>query len=48
LSPGFYSALEDLKPDKTFVVYGGDERYRLKPEVEAIPLLDLQRELLGA
>lgn len=47
LSPGFYSALEDLKPDKTFVVYGGDERYRLKPNIEAIPLLDLQRELLS-
>ena len=46
LSPGFYSALEDLKPDKTFVVYGGDERYRLKPEVEAIPLRDLQNCLL--
>jgi hypothetical protein len=29
------------------VVYGGDDRYRLKPEVEAISLLDLQREPLG-
>jgi len=47
LSSGFFLALEDIKPDKSFVVYGGDERYRLKPEVEAIPLLELQRELLG-
>ena len=47
LSAGFFTALDDLKPDKTFVVYGGDDRYRLKPEVEAISLLDLQRELLG-
>ena len=46
LSSGFFLALEDIKPDKTFVVYGGDERYRLKPEVEAIPLLKLQGELL--
>ena len=47
LSAGFFTALDDLKPDKAFVVYGGDDRYRLKPEVEAISLLDLQRELLG-
>jgi len=47
LGSGFFLALEDLKPDKAFVVYGGDERYRLKPEVEAIPLLELQEELLG-
>ena len=47
LSAGFFMALDDLKPDKTFVVYGGEDRYRLKPDVEAISLLDLQRELLG-
>jgi len=47
LSPGFFTALDDLKPDKAFVVYGGADRYRLKPEVEAISLLDLQRELLA-
>lgn len=47
LTPGFFSALEDIKPDQSFVVYGGDERYRLKPGVEAIPLLGLQAELLG-
>lgn len=48
LSPGFFSALEDIKPEKSFVVYGGDERYRLKPGVEAISLLDLQQKLLAA
>ncbi len=48
LSSGFFSALEDIKPDRAFVVYGGDERYRLKPGVDAISLLDLQQELLGA
>lgn len=47
LSAGFFTALDDLKPAKTFVVYGGSERYRLKPRIEAIPLLEMQRELLG-
>ena len=47
LGSGFYSAVADLKPSRIFVVYGGDERYLLKPEVEAIPLRALQRELLA-
>jgi len=47
LSSGFFAALQDLKPHKAFVVYGGHERYRLKPKVEAIPLMDLQQELLS-
>jgi len=46
LSSGFFSALQDLKPNKAFVIYGGHERYRLKSQVEAIPLPDLQQELL--
>lgn len=48
LTAGFFSAVEDIQPEKSFVVHGGDERYRLKPQVEAIPLLELQEELLGA
>lgn len=47
LSRGFYSALEDVKPGKSFVVYGGDDRFRLKPGVEAISLRLLQRLLLA-
>ncbi len=47
LSRGFYSALEDIKPTKSFVVYGGDDRFKLKPDVEAIGLRLLQSELLG-
>lgn len=46
LSRGFYSALEDVKPAKSFVVYGGDDRLRLKPEVEAISMRLLQTQLL--
>lgn len=44
---GLRSALDDLKPDRSFVVYAGDERYRLKAEVDAIPLPDLCAELLS-
>nr|WP_310779707.1 ATP-binding protein [Candidatus Palauibacter scopulicola] len=38
LGRGFRSAREDLKPDRTFVVYGGDEDYSLEPGVEVISL----------
>jgi uncharacterized protein len=46
LKPGFFSALEDVKPEKSFVVYGGDERFKLKPDVEVIGLRLLQTALL--
>jgi predicted AAA+ superfamily ATPase len=41
ISPGFYNAIDDLRPDKSFVVYGGDDRFMLKQGVEmiALPLL---------
>jgi uncharacterized protein len=38
---GFYYALEDLKPSRAFVVYGGDERYPIAEGVEAIGLREL-------
>jgi hypothetical protein len=28
LKPGFFSAVEDIAPDKTFVVHGGEETHR--------------------
>ena len=46
LSKGFYTALEDIKPDKCFVVYGGDDRFKLQQNVEAISLRRLQAQLL--
>jgi predicted AAA+ superfamily ATPase len=46
LSAGFFSALQDVNPEKSFVVYGGEERYRLRPGVEAIHLCQLQQALL--
>jgi predicted AAA+ superfamily ATPase len=41
---GLRSALEDLKPQRSFVVYPGSERYRLSAGVEAIGLAELCRE----
>ncbi len=47
LSSGFFSALTDVKPDKSFVIYGGDDRFKLKPGIEAISLRLLQADLLA-
>ena len=38
LSKGFHSALEDLRPEKTFVVYSGEARYPISRETEVIGL----------
>lgn len=40
---GFYTACEDLKPERAFVVYAGDERYPVAEGIEAIGV----RELAG-
>jgi hypothetical protein len=44
---GFFSAVEDIAPDNAFVVYGGEETYRLKPGIEAIGLKSLQQALIA-
>lgn len=46
VSAGFYNAVEDLSPDQTFVVYGGNDRFKIKPEIEMISLKLLLDELL--
>jgi len=38
---GFYHALEDIKPTRSFVVCSGDERYPLREGIEVIGLLEL-------
>jgi predicted AAA+ superfamily ATPase len=48
LGKGFHAAREDVQPDRSFVVYGGKERYPLPQEVEACPLVDLCEELAMA
>ena len=45
---GLRSALEDLEPERSFVVYPGSERYRLGTGVEAIGLAELCGELANA
>lgn len=45
LERGLRSALADLAPQRSFVVYPGEERYRLSADVEAIGLADLCAEL---
>ncbi|TVR87838.1 MAG: ATP-binding protein [Spirochaetaceae bacterium] len=40
-STSFYTALEDMKPDRSFIVYGGAERYTKSQGVEVIGLHEL-------
>jgi predicted AAA+ superfamily ATPase len=47
LERGFYTACEDLKPAKSFVVHSGEDRYPVTKEIEAIGLRELS-ELLRA
>jgi uncharacterized protein len=42
---GFRSAISDLEPERSFVVYPGTERYRLGTGIEAIGLADLCTEV---
>lgn len=41
LERGFHAACDDLQPERKFVVYAGNERYRLSGDVEAISLSEL-------
>jgi uncharacterized protein len=45
LERGFHHALADLDPDKSFVVYNGQERFPLSDRTEAIGLVELARGL---
>lgn len=47
LEKGFHFARQDLKPEKSFVVYSGDDRYPLDEGVEAIGLRELASILAG-
>lgn len=38
---GTHIAVADLQPEKTFIVYGGEERYPKGEDMEATPLFDL-------
>ena len=45
LSKGFYTAFEDLKLDKAYVVYTGQSRYPISKGIEVMPLKELLIEL---
>ena len=45
LERGFHQALEDIQPDRTFVVYGGKERYPKGNNIEVISVEDMATEL---
>ena len=44
---GFHNALEDLQPEKAFVVYAGAERYPMSREVEVIGVREMAEVLSG-
>ncbi len=48
IEKGFHIACEDLSPTRKFVVYPGNERYRIHQDVEAIPLLSLVQEIVAS
>ena len=48
LEKGFYNALEDIEPDKSFVVTAGLQRYPVTPDTDAISLPELARALRQA
>lgn len=45
LEKGLKQAISDLNPARSFIVYNGSERYPLGPNIEAIPLAILAKEL---
>ena len=47
LERGFYSACEDVKPSRKFVVYPGEESYRISEDVNVISLRGLAEQLIS-
>ncbi len=48
VSRGFHAAVEDIRPERTFVVHSGEKRYPLRAGVEAIGLRELATLLAEA
>jgi predicted AAA+ superfamily ATPase len=44
---GFYTACEDLKPKRSFIVYPGNERYPISNDAEVISLREMCLEIQG-
>ena len=45
---GFHSACEDVRPEAKFVVYPGEEQFKIAEDVEAVTVVDLANEMAGA
>ncbi|MFK5921034.1 MAG: ATP-binding protein [Verrucomicrobiota bacterium] len=45
LEKGFHNALEDINPDRSFVVYAGSDRFPVTQETDAISLAELAQVL---
>lgn len=45
LEKGFHVACDTVQPERRLVVFGGDERFPLAANVEAVPLIELCEEL---
>ena len=45
VSKGFYNALEDIQPNKAFIVYSGQERYPKTDSIEVISLGEMIKDL---
>ena len=45
---GYHSGCRDVRPEAKFVVYPGDERYRIAEDIEAVTVLDLANEVAGS
>jgi uncharacterized protein len=43
---GFYQAIKDIMPERSFMVHAGDDRYPIAEHVEAIGICELVEELL--
>lgn len=47
LSKGFHVACQDVKPQKRYVVYAGNERFALAEDITAISLTHLMQDILA-
>ncbi len=45
---GYHSACQDVSPESKFIVYPGDERYRIAQDIEAVTVLELASEVAGS
>jgi predicted AAA+ superfamily ATPase len=45
LSKGFYIACDDLKPSRKYAVYGGEERFPMRGDVQVIGLRELMLDI---